>query len=459
MCSPLPLLNGRYTLGERLQYRDGQGTYRAYDHQTESDVVIKILNLEQLQNWEALDYFEREVNMLASLDHPAIPRLLDHFRSESPAACYLVQEHLQATSLRQHFDASPLTEAEALELAHQVLRILDYLQSLNPPVIHRDIKPDNLLQDNAGKIYLIDFGAVRDAARQHHLSVAGTFGYMAPEQAAGQVQPASDLYALAVTLIEGLSGLPPQELEQDQDLRLRFQDKIDVSQRFYNWLSKMADPVVEQRPKNAAEALYLLEAEAPSETVGHLQVQFPTAEETQIQILPKREGLSPLQLVIQSLSNQSIKFLVLWLGQFVLVTSFYNLLMSNPVAYMHWMNHLEQLISFGLLGGLVYIEWQALTAQDREPQHILLKGSHLYAQGQSYALGQLKEIRFGSPLDLKGPERTKIYFKFDQKKALRIPAALTMPERQLLIYTLEKHGQKHLNALELHRLQQAPNLG
>ena len=203
MCSPLALLNGRYTLGERLQYRDGQGTYRARDHQTEKDVIIKVLNLDQLQNWEALDYFEREVKMLASLDHPAIPRLLDHFRSESPAACYLVQEYLQATRLRQRFDASPLTEAEALELARQVLPILDYLQSLNPPVIHRDIKPDNLLQDTAGKIYLIDFGAVRDAARQHHLSVAGTFGYMAPEQAAGQVQPASDLYALAVRISGG----------------------------------------------------------------------------------------------------------------------------------------------------------------------------------------------------------------------------------------------------------------
>lgn len=452
-------LNGRYTLHERLQHRDGQSTYRAWDLHTDTGVILKVLSLEHVQNWEALEGFEREVKTLASLRHPAIPQLLAHFRSESPPAYYLVQEAIAGTTLRERFAAGLLTEAEALDVAEQVLEILTYLQGLHPPVIHRDIKPENLLQDAAGKMHLIDFGAVRDAARQHQFSVAGTFGYMAPEQAAGQVHPASDLYALGVTLIEGLSGVPPQALAQDQDLRLRFQHKIDVSPRMAAWLTKMVDPVVSQRPLNAAEALVLLHAEAPSEAVGRVKVQFPTAEETLIQILPRQASLTVQQLFLRSLIHQGPKFLTVWFFQFIMVTALFNLLLANPLPYLHVYNLIEQLMSFGLLGVLLYVEWQALVAQDRQVQSLLLKGSHVYYNAHAYALGSLDEIAFGNPIDFKGLERTKVYLKFARHRSLRLPAMLSVQEQQLLIHTLEKHGQKHLSQAEFQRLKQAPSLG
>ena len=96
-----------------------------------------------------------------------------------------------------------LGQKEIREIATGLLGVLDYLHGRAPPVIHRDIKPSNVLLRPDGTPALIDFGGMRawQPAGAAGATVVGTFGYMAPEQAAGQATPASDLYALGATLL------------------------------------------------------------------------------------------------------------------------------------------------------------------------------------------------------------------------------------------------------------------
>ncbi|MEM7727629.1 MAG: ankyrin repeat domain-containing protein, partial [Cyanobacteria bacterium P01_A01_bin.45] len=148
-------------------------------------------------------------------------------------------------------------EAEVKDIAQQVLAILTYLHSLDPPVIHRDIKPHNLIRSDDGKIYLVDFGAVQNTyynTLMQGSTVVGTYGYMAPEQFRGQALPATDLYSLGATLLYLLTHRSPAELPQDT-LKLDFRNSVDISESFADWLDKILDPDIDDRFTNADQAL------------------------------------------------------------------------------------------------------------------------------------------------------------------------------------------------------------
>lgn len=107
------------------------------------------------------------MQILKNLTHPAIPRYIDSFDSQTPASKALVQTYINSPTLEQHLKAGrSFTEIEVKLLARQILEILIYLHEQNPPVIHRDIKPSNILLDikpdnTIGQVYLIDFGSVK----------------------------------------------------------------------------------------------------------------------------------------------------------------------------------------------------------------------------------------------------------------------------------------------------------
>ncbi|MGV3526633.1 MAG: serine/threonine protein kinase [Candidatus Sericytochromatia bacterium] len=251
------LIASRYQLEACLQQRPGQITWRARDTETQTDVILKGLDLGSMPDWEALKLFEREIQTLQTLAHPQIPRLLNHFQSD--ARHYLVMQALPGTSLQtQLAQNGPLTEAEAQELARQLLEILVYLHQFSPPVIHRDIKPSNILRDSQNTAFLIDFGAVKDLASTRH-TVVGTFGYMAPEQLAGHTVAASDLYALGVTLACALSGLGPEALPRE-GLQLLPQRVVTLSSGFATWLQDLLSPELSLRFSSAQQALSDLQA-------------------------------------------------------------------------------------------------------------------------------------------------------------------------------------------------------
>lgn len=257
-------------IAERYQIIDtlGQGgvgiTYEAEDLQTQQRVALKALSLRRMTDWKTLELFEREARTLEQLDHPAIPHYLDSFEAdiEGERTFYIVQQLAPGQSLAVlAAEGWRPTEAEAIDIATQILEILSYLHALTPLAVHRDIKPQNIICQPDGQIVLVDFGAVQDA--YHHTlaagsTVVGTFGYMAPEQFRGQSCPATDLYGLGATLIALMTGKEPADLPQ-QNLKLQFRRHLRSSRRLSKWLEQMLEPAVEDRFQSADEALAALQ--------------------------------------------------------------------------------------------------------------------------------------------------------------------------------------------------------
>ena len=109
------------------------------------------------------------------------------------------------------------------------------------------------------QVYLIDFGAVQDnaAAKGATFTVVGTYGYAPLEQFGGRTVPASDLYALGATLIHLATGIIPADLPQKQ-MRIQFQDQVNLSNNFVRWIEKLTEPDIEQRFSSAPQALEAL---------------------------------------------------------------------------------------------------------------------------------------------------------------------------------------------------------
>lgn len=155
----------------------------------------------------AIDSFQREANMLAALRNEHIPQIYDRFNDQQNH--YLVMEFVEGDTLEGRIKAAgKLSEAQAIDIAIQILDTLEYLHGLNPPVIYRDMKPSNVMIAPDGKVKLIDFGIAR-FFQTSTMTTMGTPGYAPPEQYSGKPEARSDLYALAATMHEALTGQTP----------------------------------------------------------------------------------------------------------------------------------------------------------------------------------------------------------------------------------------------------------
>jgi len=156
---------------------------------------------------------QREIDMLSMLDHPRIPKLVEVF--EADGQMHLVREYVQGESLNDLLSRQQLLpERTVADWGLQIARILAYLHKMKPhPVIHRDLKPGNLILDPTGNIWLIDFGAARTykAAEKEDTEYLGTVGYAAPEQYGfRQTDPRSDIFAFGMVMFTLLAGHPPE---------------------------------------------------------------------------------------------------------------------------------------------------------------------------------------------------------------------------------------------------------
>jgi eukaryotic-like serine/threonine-protein kinase len=260
------------TLHKRYQIIDviGQGgvgiTYRAKDITNNGIVALKALSLRRARDWKAIELFEREAKVLSQLDHPAIPSYIDYFQvdDDRDRQFYIVQELALGESLANltENDWQPSID-EIQDIAIQVLKISIYLHTLMPAVIHRDIKPQNLIRDLDGRIFLVDFGSVQDTYHQTITggsTVVGTYGYMAPEQFRGQACFSTDLYGLGATIVYLLTKQDPGTLPQKK-LKLDFRAHVSVPQEFADWLDRMLEPDIRRRFETANQALAVLQGQ------------------------------------------------------------------------------------------------------------------------------------------------------------------------------------------------------
>jgi serine/threonine protein kinase len=260
----MTVLSNRYKLMQQLGQNPGRQTWLAQDLQTEQSVVVKLLMFNNDMRWSDFKLFEREAQLLKSLENPAIPQYLDYLDLEESdqKGFALVQEYIPAQSLQQHMKSGRVfTQSDVDFIARKLLNILIYLHDFRPPVIHRDIKPSNILLgdrsgNSPGNVYLIDFDSVQTFIRtDSSVTIAGTYGYMPFEQFQGQAAPVSDLYSLGVTLIHLVTGEPPTP---DSNLKIQFESSRlnPIFASWLNWLTQL-DP--SQRPKDAKVALESLE--------------------------------------------------------------------------------------------------------------------------------------------------------------------------------------------------------
>ncbi len=183
------LLHERYQLGATLGSGGFSAVYRARDVQSGREVAIKQVMLGGLsadETIQATDTFNRELSLLSALRHPQVPRIYDHFSDREH--WYLVMEYLEGTTLETYLETraaqgKPIQVDEALAMALQLCRVLEYLHTREPPVIFRDLKPGNIIRAPGGTLCLIDFGIARHfrPGQARDTQPLGSPGYAAPE--------------------------------------------------------------------------------------------------------------------------------------------------------------------------------------------------------------------------------------------------------------------------------------
>ncbi|MCW5958588.1 MAG: serine/threonine protein kinase [Pyrinomonadaceae bacterium] len=226
------LLQKRYRIEKEIG-QGGMGTvFVAVDERFGSTVAIKqtVFTDENLTK-----AFEREARLLNGLKHPALPKVSDHFVEENGQ--YIVMEFITGEDLSEILEKrdAPFSVSEVMDWAEQLCDALDYLHNQEMPVIHRDIKPQNLKLTPEGRIILLDFGLAKgnpnDAS--HKTQAKSIFGFSRNYASLEQIQgtgtdPQSDLYALGATLYHLMTGIPP----------------ADALTRAMNVLNAKSDPLI-----------------------------------------------------------------------------------------------------------------------------------------------------------------------------------------------------------------------
>ena len=208
------LIGGRYSLRDPLGSGGMAEVFLAYEEDLERDVALKILKEQYADDKGFVERFRREAQSAASLNHPNIVRIYDWGGTENGEASYIAMEYAPGGTLEHRIlEDGALPPQKAVEVASQIAEALGFAHECG--VIHRDIKPQNILLSALGDAKVTDFGLAR-AAYSTSLSqtslVLGTASYMSPEQAmGGPADPRSDLYSLGVVLYEMLTGELPYE--------------------------------------------------------------------------------------------------------------------------------------------------------------------------------------------------------------------------------------------------------
>ncbi|WP_437981891.1 serine/threonine protein kinase [Sorangium sp. So ce117] len=255
------LRDGRYVTTRALGEGAQGHTLEAVDKRLGKLVAIKRFQIRGASSWKSVELAEREARVLASLSHPSLPGYLDHF--EEDGALFLVMEKIEGESLgAMRRRRAVLGRDDILRFLRDASGVLDYLHGRAPPVIHRDIKPNNVIRRPDGSFAIVDFGAVRDRMRPEGGStVVGTFGYMAPEQFQGRALPASDVYAVGATALCLLTGEEPENLPHRGlaiDVPAALGGRADP--RLVRALSAMLEPDPDRRAARIAPLLSGLEA-------------------------------------------------------------------------------------------------------------------------------------------------------------------------------------------------------
>jgi serine/threonine-protein kinase len=298
-------LDGRYELHALI----GEGTfgrvYRGRDRRLARNVAVKVIKPWWAEDPEWVRSFEREVQLLASVNDPGIVQIFDV--GSSPEGLYYVSELVDGVSLSKRLKAGSLGPVAACEIAEQLAQALAAAHTQR--VVHRDIKPANVLITTDGRIKVGDFGIARlfEENAEGSATIVGTPTYMAPEQAHGRLgSPATDVYCAGIVLYEMLAGHPPFEAKTTVELALRHvQDPPPaLPDDTPESLVEIVDRALQKEPaeryrdgKALAHALSRARDELPDEDVP---AQRPAVHSGAVGLLEREVGTSTTAPIVRT---------------------------------------------------------------------------------------------------------------------------------------------------------------
>src|SRR5919202_6485507 len=248
------LIGGRFRLEELVGSGGMSSVYRAYDPTLERHVAIKLMHRDISSDADQLERFRREARAVAQLNHPHVVTVID--AGEDDGAPYIVFEYVEGETLKERIRRlGRLPVPEAVAYAIEIGRALSAAHAHR--LVHRDIKPQNVLIDADGRARVTDFGIAR-SLEAHGLTapgrVLGTTDYVSPEQALGHdVTEQSDIYSLGICLYEMLSGEVP----------FRADTQVAVAMKH---LRDMLPDVQRRRPEISASLAAVVERATAKET-------------------------------------------------------------------------------------------------------------------------------------------------------------------------------------------------
>jgi serine/threonine protein kinase len=271
---------GPYRILEQIGHGGMATIYKAYQPAMDRLVAIKVLHPNTSHDPHVVERFEHEARVIAGLEHRNIVPVYDFGREGEQL--YLVLRYVRAGTVSDLLKRGPLPLADAASLLTDVASALDYAHNLN--IIHRDIKPNNILVDVEGHAYLTDFGLAKVMGENLELTLSGaaigTPAYMAPEQIAGQkVTPQTDVYALGVTLYEMLTGQLPFKSESPMAVAMmHLREPLRPPQEINPAIPAAAEAVIKRAmAKNMADR-YWSAGEMASDLAGAVAVRMGSAQ-------------------------------------------------------------------------------------------------------------------------------------------------------------------------------------
>lgn len=335
---------GAYTLERELGRGLSASTWLA-EREGGGKAALKILDLNETKAWTAVDLFHRESEALAGLGHPGIPRFLDSFEAEYPGGLRLAlaMEYVEGPSLEAYArEAGRIPEPRIEAILAGLCDILDYLGSLRPPVVHRDINPRNVILRPDGSVSLVDFSGVQEAVRSSlhpGATLVGSAGYTPLEQVAGKASPRSDRFGAAATAVFLLTGRNPADLPS-RNLRIDLSGLVEPSPALAAVLDSWLDPDADHRALSPREAAAMLrgETKAPagrSRAGNPSPAPSPLPSDSSVTMEEREDGIRvviPPAGLSRGKSGMRGGFALVWLA-FIAFWTFMVLRMRAPVFF------------------------------------------------------------------------------------------------------------------------------
>jgi len=273
------VLDRRYEIIETVKSGAMGRIYKALDRRLRETVAVKEMNPSfdgPSERREAEERFEAEARLLFTLHHSGLPKVSDFFTGRGPLTRdtyhYLVMTFIDGPDLEriiQQRGRFPFPVNEVLNYSRQIVDILDYLHTRNPPIIHRDLNPRNITVQE-GKVFLVDFGIAGFYTPEQLGSAIGTPGYAAREQCKGAAEPRSDIYSLWVMMHYLLTGRNPEDRlagrnpeGRGESTLFSFEHIKEINSHVPAYLDSlimsMLDTEIDKRPRSAEAIRNMLE--------------------------------------------------------------------------------------------------------------------------------------------------------------------------------------------------------